>query len=270
MCDAPLPSSPSKKPRRESPGVERLCSAQIMHGANLTAAQGSVVSYKGSACVNAANEGCLDGGGVDGAINDRGGEALHAARRALPILDGKRTRCFAGSAKTTIAGDLECEYVIHCVGPNYRMYDNEDAADVILYRAYHSAMLEARAKGLRDVAFCLISAGIFRGSRPLRHVRMIGVLALSAGAYEGLEEVFLVGFTRAEVDTLRSLFDELLIGDDAPAAMQRALATLPPTVSEMHHRALAGTSEPLDALVGFSIALRAACGGIGETPAAVS
>ena len=72
----------------------------------------------------------------------------------------------------------------------------------MLYKAYRSAMLEAKAKSLKDVAFCLISAGIFRGSRPLRHVLMIGVLALSAAAYDGLEEVFLVGFTQAEVDTL--------------------------------------------------------------------
>jgi O-acetyl-ADP-ribose deacetylase len=54
----------------------------------LSVAHDSVVKFTGDAIVNAANEGCLGGGGIDGRINDLGGDPLFSARKALPLLDG--------------------------------------------------------------------------------------------------------------------------------------------------------------------------------------
>ena len=239
-------------------GVERLCMAPSLRcsSAKVTAAKGSVISYTGAAIVNAANEGCLGGGGIDGAIGSAGGAALYAARKALPVLStGKR--CRTGGAKITVAGELPCSWVIHAVGPNYHTYEDEGEADVQLYSAYASAMREARRHGLKDVGFSLISAGIFRASRPLRDVLAIGVLACAACTYEELDEAVLVGFTRQEVEPINELVEELLLRPDAAESRAAFVATLPRPLVEMHERALAGVEHD-EPPVGLSIAWGAA------------
>ena len=243
-------------------GVQRLCSWTVAHGAKVSAARGSVVDYTGAALVNAANEGCISGGGVDGAVTGAGGEALHKARTLLPVVDGTRSvRCRTGDAKITVGGDLPCQWAIHAVGPNYHGVEDEDEGDRLLYLAYRSAMREARRKRLPDVAFSLLSAGIFRAARPLKHVLAIGALAVSACAYEGLEEAFLVGFTDREVSALTELLEGL--SDDRAAATEALLAHLAPAVAQLHLDTVAGIVE--DQPVGFDVAWMAAS----VTPASV-
>jgi O-acetyl-ADP-ribose deacetylase (regulator of RNase III) len=241
-------------------GVARLCMAASLRCplAKVTAAKGSVVGYTGAAIVNAANEGMLGGGGIDGAISSAGGDKLYQARKALPVLStGHRVRCRTGDAKTTVAGELPCEWVIHAVGPNYHGYCDEGEADVLLYSAYASAMREARRRGLKDVGFSLISAGIFRAGRPLKDVLAIGMLACAACTYEGLEEAVLVGYTRQEVELLAEVVEELLLHPNAADARSAFLSTLPRPLVEMHARALAG-EEHDEPPVGLGIAWAAA------------
>ena len=151
-----------KGAKSKTNGIECLTSAALRHG-RVHVAAGSVVSYSGTAVVNAANEGCLTGGGVDGAITSAGGKGLAQARQELPLIEkpGRRgtIRCPTSEAKTTVAGDLLCSWVIHAVGPNYRMHTHEGEADVLLYMAYRAAILEARQKQMPDVAFSLLSVG---------------------------------------------------------------------------------------------------------------
>ena len=150
----------------------------------LTIAYDSVTNCATGAIVNAANEGCQGGGGIDGRICDLGGPALAAARRALPTIDGSSfgPRCKTGDAKMTIAGDLPCDKVIHAVGPVFGHSPPFDDSLSLLADAYKSALTLARGEGLTKVAFCIISAGIFRGSCPLEDVIKTGITAIAAPA----------------------------------------------------------------------------------------
>jgi len=220
-------------------GVERLATVQTPFG-TVTVAAGSVVDYTGSAIVNAANEGCIGGGGVDGAVNSRGGPSLKAARRALPIVDEEYgIRCPVGDAKTTIAGDLPCEYVIHAVGPNYGGFDDMDEADALLYSAYRSAMSEARRAGLGNVGFSLLSSGIFRGSRSLSAVLRIGLMAVAANTYPGLDEAFLVAFTQQEQKALIAAAEQLSVEPGAGLDWERALQKFGAPLRALHDSSLA-------------------------------
>lgn len=171
----------------------------------------SVVNFTGDAIVNAANEGCLGGGGIDGEINRRGGLALKEARKMLPEVAGHK-RCLTGDAKITIAGNLPCSKVIHAVGPAFG--SGSDPAEhepclKLLEDAYKNSMKRASENGLKSVGFCILSAGSFRGGCPLRVVIKTGLEAIAKNAYPGLETVVFCGFTSEEQGVLRELADGL-------------------------------------------------------------
>jgi O-acetyl-ADP-ribose deacetylase (regulator of RNase III) len=151
---------------------------KLPNGHQLIAAAGSVLDFRGDAIVNAANEGCVSGGGVDGAINSVAGPALIAARKKL-------NGCPTGQAKSTDAFGLTpgIKRIVHAVGPAYRVpwggkVDSWADKDELLVSAYQCALREAMAGGASSIAFSLLSAGVFRGSRPLKDVLLIGTDAL--------------------------------------------------------------------------------------------
>ena len=178
-------------------------------GALLIISQGSVIDFTGDALVNAANEYCLGGGGVDGAVNAAGGWRLQDARYALPLVPagdgagGGLVRCPTGTAVATIGGDLAVDTVIHAVGPDYRMFTREPkVGDALLESAYKSALQVARSRQVTTLASSLLSSAIYRGKRPLLHVLRIAVRAVRDTAGNGLREVHLVAFTQDELETL--------------------------------------------------------------------
>ena len=172
-----------------------------------------------SAIVNAANDGCLGGGGVDGAISAAGGSALAEDRVKLPCVK-PGVRCPTGQAVTTGPGDygnLGVPFVIHAVGPCYYMYSSNEEADDLLHSAYQASMDECRKHEISKVAFSLLSAGVFRGPRSIQEVLTIGIKSISSWAIstepkEGSDtiypqEVTLCGFTERETEALIDICD---------------------------------------------------------------
>jgi O-acetyl-ADP-ribose deacetylase (regulator of RNase III) len=193
----------------------------------LTIARGSVVKFayhpnpSRSAIVNAANETCLGGGGVDGAISAAGGPNLLSDRQSLPRVSysdqGNNIRCPTGRAVITGPNNydkLAVPFVIHAVGPNYSGYNPNDEemlsmGDELLCSAYTSSMECCMRANLEAVAFSLLSAGVYRGSRGVQDVLRIGLSAICQfGGYEGLKEIYLCGFTTEEVDALVAIANE--------------------------------------------------------------
>jgi O-acetyl-ADP-ribose deacetylase (regulator of RNase III) len=183
----------------------------------LYAIQGSLVDFEGDVIVNAANEACLGGDGIDGAIGTKGGNLLYKARNALPPIR-KDVRCPTGEAKTTIGGDLNTCLCIHAVGPNYNSYvkNKWTEADLLLYSAYFNSMKEAYDHGCTNIAFSLLSSGIFRGKgnkdkdRGLKNVISIGILAVVnfAIALGHVVDVFFYAYNKSEYDILAELINK--------------------------------------------------------------
>eukprot|EP00930_Biecheleria_cincta_P043680 TRINITY_DN29977_c0_g1_i1.p1 TRINITY_DN29977_c0_g1~~TRINITY_DN29977_c0_g1_i1.p1 ORF type:complete len:300 (-),score=44.31 TRINITY_DN29977_c0_g1_i1:40-804(-) len=186
-------------------GVSVEAAYPLPNGALLCVSSGSVVDFEGDAIVNAANEGCLGGGGVDGAISRAGGEALYQARVALPKVNG--VRCPTGEARITIGGELASAFCIHAVGPAYDDYESLEEGDKLVFSAYQASMACARFTALSSIGFSLLSSGIFRGSQSLEKVLEQAVLGIKDSAYPGLTDVHLVAFKREELDVLLEICD---------------------------------------------------------------
>ena len=169
-----------------------------------------------SGIVNAANEGCLGGAGVDGAISAAGGERLFDCRKRLPKLTEDGVRCRTGDAKRTSStnhtnfGSLHVPHVIHAVGPRYNNFgDRVELGDELLKSAYTNSFQRAQEVQLEAIAVPLLSAGVFRGSCSLHHVCHIAIQTIcteiDSSSYPELKEVHMYAFTRREIDTLNDI-----------------------------------------------------------------
>jgi O-acetyl-ADP-ribose deacetylase (regulator of RNase III) len=119
---------------------------------------GDITAETTDAIVNAANSTLLGGGGVDGAIHDKGGarileECQEIRRNQYP--EGLPT----GKAVLTGGGNLPARFVIHTVGPIYGMNAGNDAS--LLADCYVNSLALAADNNLRTIAFPSISTGAF-------------------------------------------------------------------------------------------------------------
>ncbi len=123
----------------------------------ITLLQGDITEQRVEAIVNAANQGLLGGGGVDGAIHRAAGPRLLEACRRLPeVRPG--VRCPTGEARLTEGFGLPASYVVHAVGPRYRGRP-EDAE--LLASAHRAALRIAAEKAIATLAFPAISCGVY-------------------------------------------------------------------------------------------------------------
>ena len=127
-------------------------------GGKIVVKTGDITAKTTDAIVNAANSTLLGGGGVDGAIHDRGGTTILEECREIRRKDYPKGLP-TGKAVMTSGGNLSARFVIHTVGPIYGMNNNNDA--VLLADCYTNSLALAAENDLRTIAFPSISTGAF-------------------------------------------------------------------------------------------------------------
>lgn len=112
--------------------------------------QGDITELEMDAIVNAANDQLILGGGVAGAIRNKGGPII---QKECNKIGGT----FVGGAVITTGGNLKAKHVIHAVGP--RMGEGNE--DEKLKNATVNSLKLMDEYNLKNVAFPAISTGIF-------------------------------------------------------------------------------------------------------------
>lgn len=167
--------------------------------------RGSITDFEGESIVNAANEQCLGGGGVDGAITHKGGTELHEHRMNLPILYDD-VRVPTGDARITKGGKLNASFCIHAVGPDFKSVREPYK---LLDACYVSILREAKCNQISEIAFVPLSSGIFSGNESIKKIIKKGVEAIVNNTYVGLKKVYMYGFREQEMIIFYNLFKKL-------------------------------------------------------------
>ena len=125
--------------------------------------RGDITTLKVDAIVNAANAGLLgcfspNHGCIDNAIHTFSGVELRLACDAIMKKQGHAEP--TGTAKITPGFHLPATYVLHTVGPIVsgpltKRHEQQLAS------CYRSCLALARENGLKSIAFCCISTGVF-------------------------------------------------------------------------------------------------------------
>lgn len=160
-----------------------------------------ITKMKVDAIVNAACPTLLGGGGVDGAIHQAARPELLAECRTLH-------GCQTGEAKITKGYLLPAKYVIHTVGPIWK--DGQHGEEPLLISCYRASLTLACARGVRSIAFPLISSGAY--GYPKDQALRIAVRAIRdfLSRTKVDMEIYLVLYDRASYDTACKLFDGIV------------------------------------------------------------
>ena len=161
--------------------------------------KGDITKLACDVIVNAANSSLLGGGGVDGAIHRAAGPELLAECRTLH-------GCRTGEAKITKGYNLPSRFVIHTVGPIY--FENSPAeAEALLTSCYENSLHLAKEKGLKTIAFPLISAGVY--GYPQKEAIKVAIETMKLHQ-DDFDEITLVLFGEREFGFARKMFPEFI------------------------------------------------------------
>jgi len=122
----------------------------IINACKLRLMTGDITELDVDAIVNAANTQLILGGGVAGAIREKGGPSIQEECKKIGST-------YVGGAVITGAGNLRAKHVIHAVGP--RMGEGDE--NLKLENATQNTLQLVMENNLISVALPAISTGIF-------------------------------------------------------------------------------------------------------------
>ena len=143
-------------------GITDTANLQLVEK-NIYLWKGDITTLKCGAIVNAANSGMTGcyhpcHNCIDNCIHTFAGVRLRL--KCAEIIKAQGHEEPTGTAKITPAYDLPCQYVIHTVGPIVQGRLTEKHCE-LLKSCYQSCLELAVQSGIKSIAICCISTGVF-------------------------------------------------------------------------------------------------------------
>ncbi len=159
---------------------------------------GDLTEYDVDAIVNAANNDLRLGGGLAGAIGEKGGAAIQAECDAHGLVA-------VGQAALTGAGDLPARYVIHQASMRMGAQTTAEA----LRDSTRAVLRLAEQHHLRTLAFPATGTGIAGFPVDQCAEIMIGEVLDHLDGQTGLEDVYFVLFRESDRQAFQDALDDL-------------------------------------------------------------
>lgn len=175
----------------------------IVDNISIKVVKGDITQTEADAIVNAANPSLMGGGGVDGAIHQKGGPKILEECKSIVKKDG---RCKVGDAVITTAGNLPAKHVIHTVGPVWQGGNSRE--NEYLRQAYTSCLKLAEQHGLSTIAFPTISTGIYGYPKELAVSEVKAAIEdhFNNGSSSTISELYFVCFDEENYDLYKQTF----------------------------------------------------------------
>jgi len=175
--------------------------------------QGDITRLRVDAIVNAANSallGCFTPchSCIDNIIHSFAGIQLRLACHELMEAQGHEEP--AGKAKITPGYNLPCRYVLHTVGPViYGPLRPRDCG--LLADCYRSCLELAAQHGVRSIAFCCISTGVFHFPQDQAAKIAVETVSRFMEKDQSIRQVIFDVFTDRDLRLYRQLLENPLI-----------------------------------------------------------
>ncbi|MBF0444680.1 MAG: O-acetyl-ADP-ribose deacetylase [Magnetococcales bacterium] len=167
---------------------------------------GDITTLKVDAIINAANSSLMGGGGVDGAIHNRGGPAILQACKEIRK-ESYPQGLPVGKAVITQGGELLATYVIHTVGP---IYSNDPKPEAHLKNCYENCLELAKKNKITSIAFPGISTGVY--GFPKESAATIALTTINSflkNSPGSVEKVVLCAFSKKDQEILQRAQNKL-------------------------------------------------------------
>lgn len=171
--------------------------------------KGDITRLKVDAIVNAANSALLGcfwpcHSCIDNAVHTFAGVQLRLACNELMRAQGHEE--LAGRAKITPGYNLPCKYVLHTVGPIISGPLQKSDCD-LLSGCYQSCLELAAENGVRSLAFCCISTGVFHFPQERAAEIAVEMAARFLCQNQSLRQVIFNVFTDRDLAIYRRLLE---------------------------------------------------------------
>jgi O-acetyl-ADP-ribose deacetylase (regulator of RNase III) len=119
----------------------------------------NIENFSCECIVNAANEGLLGGGGIDGTIHNIAGQKLNEFIQSNISADEYGARIYEGNSIITPGFDSNYKKIIHTVAPYYD--DNNNMKPNIMKRCFDSIFTIVRTECIEEICITPIGTGFY-------------------------------------------------------------------------------------------------------------